>query len=319
MTELLVYLYAESPVHAGAADSSGAIDLPIQREATTGYPVIWGQSLKGAFRQAASDASWDPAVVSRVFGAAIGAPRADGGSAAGAVADDPGAGRDDGAAAGLLSVGDAQLVALPVPSLHRTFAWVTSQIALARLTRKYAALGLGTCPPVPDPPGTGAGLAASADWIGARREQVLGPCVVPVGDEPDASLARWAELLAADAIGEEPGRAPFAAKLRTDLLAVGSDVMPILNRECTEISARVQLTKGKTVEHGPFYSEYLPVETIMAASLTLRGRGNGSAAADAAALTALLADGPLQIGGDETLGKGLVWAQVLAAADAGQR
>ena len=56
MTQYLLYLYAESPVHTGAADSVDVLDLPVQREAATGYPVIWGQSLKGALRQAADDA-----------------------------------------------------------------------------------------------------------------------------------------------------------------------------------------------------------------------------------------------------------------------
>ena len=56
MTEFLLYLYAESPVHTGAAGSLDVLDLPVQREAATGYPVIWGQSLKGALRQAAGDA-----------------------------------------------------------------------------------------------------------------------------------------------------------------------------------------------------------------------------------------------------------------------
>jgi CRISPR-associated protein Cmr4 len=315
VTELLLYLYAESPVHAGAADSSGAIDLPIQREATTGYPVIWGQSLKGALRQAAHQASWEDAVIRRVFGAAIGEPARDS-RVNGAAPDASSAGETlaavlpDDAGAGMLAVGDAQLVALPVPTLHGTFAWATSQIALARLTRKYAMLGRDGCPPVPDSPARGGGLAATADWIGPRREQVLGPCVVPVAGEADPSLGRWAGRLADDAIGEAPGMAPFAAKLRTDLILVGADVMPVLSRECTEISARVQLNDGKTVEHGPFYSEYLPVETIMAASLTLRERRDGSDTGDAEALSGLLAKAPLQLGGDETLGKGLVWPRV---------
>ena len=104
-------------VHTGAADSAGVIDLPVQREAATGYPVIWGQSLKGALCQAAEDAGWGGRVTS-VFGSEVGDNRDDGGTSP-----------------GTLAVGDAQLVAMPVPTLRHTFAWLTSEVALcAELT-----------------------------------------------------------------------------------------------------------------------------------------------------------------------------------------
>jgi CRISPR-associated protein Cmr4 len=296
--ELLLYLYAESPVHAGASDTLDVIDLPVQREAATNYPVIWGQSLKGALRQAAQDAGWPEPRVAEVFGRAVD-------------------GQGGELEAGLLAVGDAQLVAMPVPTLQRTFAWVTSKIALSRLARKYRTLGRDA----PDVPGEtpDKGLAACGDWLGSG-DQVLGPCVLPLADRPSDDLREWADRLAEDAIGAGPGLAEFAAKLRTDLLLVGSDAMPLLLRECTELSARVQLTDGKTVKHGPFYSEYLPAETILVAALTLRTghRKDRDAAARhqerLSALRALLADGLTQIGGDETLGKGLVWTRLVEAA-----
>src|SRR5664279_6538646 len=100
MEQLLVFFYAESPVHAGADTSAGVIDLPIQREVATSYPVIWGQSVKGALREAAEDAGWDN--VGDVFGPAV----------------------DDATvspAQGKITVGDAHLVAFPAATLQRTF------------------------------------------------------------------------------------------------------------------------------------------------------------------------------------------------------
>jgi len=311
VTEMVLYLYAESPVHAGGSESLGALDLPIQREATTRYPVIWGQSLKGALRQAAEDAArsvtappggvtappgeaqgrWDTGMVLAVFGSEVG-------------------GGDEGGAtsAGLLSVGDAQLVAMPVPTLQRTFAWVTSQLALARLARKYAHLpGAEVVPAVPvTAPDQGA--APAGEWIGAV--EVLGPCLLELGAAANPALAGWAQRIARDLLGGEVPFGHLADKLRTDLLLAGADVMPTLLTECTEFVARVQLNDDKTVNNGPFYSEYLPAETIMAAVLHLRDTGN--AARHQAALHGLL-DGALhQIGGDQTIGKGLVWTRLLA-------
>ncbi|MGH3942474.1 MAG: type III-B CRISPR module RAMP protein Cmr4 [Pseudonocardiaceae bacterium] len=288
VTEYLLYLYAESPVHAGAADSLDVLDLPVQREAATGYPVIWGQSLKGALRQAAVEASgrWDERRVQQIFGSKVGDAAEDGGTTP-----------------GLLNVGDAQLVAMPVPTLRRTFAWVSSEIALGRLARKYTSLG-ATVPQVPTV-GSDRGAAADAVWASATDE-VLGPCLVPLS--ADSVVRAWAQRLASDAVGASQPFKPFAQKLGTDLLVVGADVLPTLLRECTEQTVRVQLTAAKTVAQGPFYSEYLPAETILAASLALRREANTPDNREA--LRDLLNAKLLQIGGDETLGKGLVWGRL---------
>lgn len=297
-SELLLYLYAESPVHAGAADAEGMLDLPIQREASTGYPVIWGQSLKGALRQAAEDApddAWPDTLVRQVFG-----PRVD---AAGS-----------GLEAGRLVVGDAQLVAMPVATLQRSFAWVTTGPALARLARKYSRLpGTPTPPDAPDCPADAAVApdAPGSPWSGAT---VLGPAVVTIPEHRSAELATWATRIATDALGAGPGMRPFAAKLASDLLLVGDDVAGPLLQECTEQAVRVQLDEHKTVKHGPFHTEYLPAESVLAASLTvLPGPGGGGpAVTDLVRSLAGLLDGSLlQVGGDETIGKGLTWPRLL--------
>ena len=48
----LLFLKAETPIHAGSGDSLGIIDLPIQRERHTGFPKIEASSLKGSIREA---------------------------------------------------------------------------------------------------------------------------------------------------------------------------------------------------------------------------------------------------------------------------
>jgi CRISPR-associated protein Cmr4 len=276
-------------VHTGAAGSLDVLDLPVQREASTRYPVIWGQSLKGALRQAAGDAAW----VSEVFGSAA--------------TDSDGQG--GGTTAGTLAVGDAQLVAMPVPTLRHTFAWVTSELALSRLARKYKVVKPAA--PVPGLPSTRpeTGLASSAEWS-TGTDEVLGPCLVRLS--ADGELTRWADRIAADALDWDPVFSPFAAKLREDLVLAGSDLIVEVLSESTEQAVRVQLGDTKTVKKGPFYSEYLPAETIMAASLTLRGAGDTED--KRRAIEKLLDRELLQIGGDETLGKGLMWGRLVQAS-----
>ena len=304
MTQYLLYLYAESPVHTGAANSVDVVDLPVQREAATGYPVIWGQSLKGALRQAAHDCDWGKQRVTAVFGSEVGDP-----------------GENGGTTPGTLAVGDAQLVAMPVPTLRHTFAWLTSDVALGRLARKYKVLRLaGELPDLPSI-GVDRAIGSSQAWTGTS--EVLGPFVVPFGSAPSEPLKAWAGKVASDALGWDDVFRPFADKLRADLVMAGSELVPVLLRECTEQAVRVQLERGtKTVKEGAlFYSEYLPAETIMAASLTLSG--DGDTEANRAELARLLDGNLLQFGGDETLGKGLMWTRLLPgpvpAARAGER
>src|SRR5699024_12607196 len=92
---------------------------------------------------------------------------------------------------GLLSGGDARLVALPVPTLRKTFAWVTSVVALGRLVRKYRALAGSEGPTLPAEPGEA--LSSGHGWVG---DQVFGPLVLAVDGTPSGTpnrlLMEWA-------------------------------------------------------------------------------------------------------------------------------
>jgi CRISPR-associated protein Cmr4 len=101
-------LLAETFLHPGSGDSAGAVDLPVAREKHTGYPVIFGSSLKGALRE--------------VVEAAEGKSEAD------AIFGKP-------EEAGSVSVTDARLILLPVRSLASHFRWVTCPYLLERYQR----------------------------------------------------------------------------------------------------------------------------------------------------------------------------------------
>ena len=46
----IAIMYAVSPCHAGSGSSLGVVDLPIQRERHTNWPMIQSSGVKGAFR-----------------------------------------------------------------------------------------------------------------------------------------------------------------------------------------------------------------------------------------------------------------------------
>lgn len=308
----LLFCYAESAIHAGGQESAGVVDLPIQRETTTGLPTMWGQSAKGALRDHARQGHPPWPDVEAVFGSPP--------------PGSPGAGSDP-PRPGWLAVGDLRLVAFPVPTLTRTFAWVTSPLLLARLTRQAQLAGIGGLPPVPS--GTAGQVApASAGWgqVGARL--AVGEYDLKIADAQEP-VTRWAGWLAANALPAQPNaatqreeeqraRAPqkepdpfefFRAKLRADLLLVSDDDLAALTQEHVELLPRVQLeADAKTVRHGPWYTEYLPAETLLCSMLRdclPPPSGTGSPRLDS--LRERL-DGELLVtGGDETLGKGLLW------------
>jgi len=103
------YLYAESQIHAGTGADVGIVDLPIQRERTTGFPVI--QGIKGALR--ASGLIKDDSI----FGSK------------------PSKGGDENTDAGKISFSEAKILLFPVRSAEKMFVWVTCPIVLRRFAR----------------------------------------------------------------------------------------------------------------------------------------------------------------------------------------
>lgn len=297
MTDLL-FLYAESPVHAGGAESIGSVDLPIQREAATRLPTIWGQSLKGAIREHASR-RWVSTDVDAIFGEA---------PPLGGDAPSPGA----------LSVGDARLVAFPVPTLENTFAWVTSPLALGRVSRLTGLAGITTQPSSP--------RAISPDWClpsaaseWPESEIALGDLVVrpTAGDGDD--LGKWAAWLACHAL-PGPTAVPdyFRDKLGRHLVLVDDSVLSELSQQHTEVVARVRLASGsKTVDPGGlWYEEHLPAESILVAPIDWRGAGDAHPESKhRALLRELLHEQILVVGGNESVGKGLMWCTFARRGD----
>lgn len=324
MERRLLTLLAETPVHAGGPESLAAVDLPIQREAATGLPVIWGQSLKGALRQAWREAGLDKEVAA--FGSkppkrpTSADDSAENAAANGDQAENPAAGRNGGDARddhggdddaggpltkGGISVGDAQLLLFPAATFRQVFGWVTTPLLLNRLGRRLRLLGAdpGAAFAVSITGGFGLGVPG---WEGP---QVIGPFIQNI--RPDERMSVIGAALAELVCPGEPADPTFAftrQKMSADLLLVEDSTMTGLAKMGTDVVARVQLAEGsKTVAHGPFYSEHLPAETVLAALLT-------GAEEHLERLAELLDGQAIQLGGDETIGKGVLWCRVHSAA-----
>lgn len=291
-THQLLSLITETSLHAGAGGSQGYIDLPIQREAHTDWPCVFGSSLKGALRaaatlnagQAINDVLW-------LFG-----PES-------AVAPAPGL---DTAGAGALVVTDARLALLPVRSLTGHYKWVTCPAVLKRLKSDLLRLKL----PLP----------SDTPWPELPNPKVEEVCVhgVRVANPPKTLL--YLDELAFSSQAQDMSHLCRALShalgiTKDDLeqrLAIVDDTrFAHLARYATPVVTHVKLDERKRVVKGQLWTEEsLPPDTVLYSMVFLAARGQIPAQATLQKLTALsFPEGYLQIGANETVGMGFVRVQ----------
>lgn len=292
----LVFLHAESPIHAGTGAAAGVIDLPIQRAVQSTWPIVNDSTMKGAFKKVAP-------------GNLLG--------------DDDNSGR--------IAIPDARLLLFPVASPKGVMAWVTCAWALRDLGRQLdlvgsiassatraVAAGLRN---VLDKVGEGAKIDEA--WIpgdtlawpvqGKKEKYVL--LADQKFDVPrDADRAATCEA-AAEQLREwftqyaTVFESTWTTHLAARIVIVHDDVFTHLASSRTEIRTRIAIEDGHA---GNLWTEEnLPVDSLMYLTLT--------AMFEAEELTtfckkAIPAERPLvQLGGDQGLGRG--WFRMRALVD----
>ncbi|MGE0529668.1 MAG: type III-B CRISPR module RAMP protein Cmr4 [Bdellovibrionales bacterium] len=303
----LIVLRAYSGIHAGVGQEAGTVDLPIQRERITNFPVLRGPSLKGALRQAAQDKGMDKNTYLKwIFGP-----------------DDKNAPDH----AGAVSVGDARLLLFPMRSLKGTFAWVSCPFAFRRLKRDLEDVGLQQQFPLSDPPSmtrTTVGICSKSNVKhvkeGNQEEWVVledyGLKVEAKHETHFDALAGELEklILQPQTPGQPEPQAPAQAQTPTSELAhrlvvVADDLFKNFVSFCTEVVTRVHLDDDtKTVKRGQLWTEeLLPAESVLTALLICSDDREKKAKTGMHLLEELKkkVDGRFQIGGNETVGYGL--------------
>jgi len=321
----VLFLHAQTSLHPGSGTALGVVDLPVQRERHTQWPLIPGSALKGILRDACrekakrqfqDDSDDTPPAKRRTR-----RQKANEDDAELVAAFGPG--RISGEAsthAGAISVCDARILAFPVRSLKGVFAWVTCPAVLGRLARD---LGLARQ----------AGLPSVPEFAPDEREQAACPKSSPLllqdgGNErlvleefefrrvADADL--WAAWLAQRAVAD-----PFTQnRLRTHLVVLQDNEFTHFVRHATEVVARIGLDyEKKTVKNGAlFYQEFLPPETLFYSLVFAADSRCENYKATAGDLLKYVGDRlqevpVLQIGGDETTGKGLCAVRLVTAEE----
>ncbi|GIW74397.1 MAG: type III-B CRISPR module RAMP protein Cmr4 [Phycisphaerales bacterium] len=280
----VLFIHAQTPLHPGSGTALGTVDLPVQRERHTQWPIIPGSTLKGILRDACRRAGGKNGDLFAAFGPET---------------------AEAATHAGALSLTDARILAFPVRSLKGVFAWVTCPSVLERFARDVklakdnAALQLPT-PPKKD----GAFCPENSSLLLEGNRLVLEEFEFERAGDADG-VAQWiADRAFAKGDGFTPNR------FEGHLVVLHDDDFTYFVRYATEVLARVALDyERKTVKAGAlFYEEFLPTETLFYSVVLAspsRREGHGMSARE---ILAYLRDNMppvLQIGGDETIGKGL--------------
>lgn len=299
----VLFLYTLTPLHAGSGGSIAAVDLPIQRERPTGFPIIQASGVKGALRYLAERMAAngeDRRRLELVFGP-----------------------ETERAAehAGALSLTDARVLLFPVRSARGVFTWVTCPTVLWRFARDLevvrSAGGDLAMPPVTVRPGPGEAATPPRSRVVLPDGQHLlleDLCFAVITDaQRRKEVGGIADWLAGNAL--PAGLEYWQEKLRTDLVVLSDDDFREFVELATETITRVKLGASGTVEEGPWDEEHLPAETLLySLALATDPRARRDEREDAlrtaeevlAYLARLLGVNVVQFGGDETVGKGLV-------------
>lgn len=285
----LLFLYAETPMHPGTGTSLGVVDLPIQRERITDYPIIQASSVKGVLRSEAKAKGKPDPELAVVFGPET---------------------KDASAHAGALTVTDARILLFPVRSLRGVFTWVTCAGVLARLQRDLELVGQNSrlewsVPVVPE----GKALTAQGCGCSDNGRVVLEEYAFEESknDEVD-KVGAW---LSHNAFPQDNEFHWWREKMNKDLVILPDDDFRDFVTTATEITARTRLEyETKTVASSAlWYEEFLPSETVMYSVIIAQRprKTDVNGLADAVSICNWINDlrlDRIQIGGNETVGKG---------------
>lgn len=281
----MLFIYVETPLHAGTGRGLGVVDLPIQRERTTGYPIVQASSIKGRLRAEAKGKVPEPEHQA-IFGPETGS------------ASDH---------AGALSTGDARILLFPVRSLAGVFAWVTSVDALARFQREAALVELPLKWEEILAPGK------EETWVNGDTLKAGGSVVLEefsFTPKPNTNVKTIGEWLAQNALPDGKEYEYWRKALPQKLCILPEDAFRDFVLYGTEVQTHVRLDpEKKTVQTGALWtSENLPVDTLLYAPL-MATKSRNEMKLSATEVLKKISDLNLsrtQLGGDETTGQGVV-------------
>lgn len=288
----MYYIHCLSPLHVGTGQGVGVVDMPIIRERITEWPFVPGSSIKGVHREyfaSKQSEQW--------LEAAFGTSPNEAGNA------------------GSLVLSDSKLLAFPVASGYGTFAYVTCPLAIKRMIRDAAAVGI----PIPDvnlhqweqvlknrnEADDESAFITSSSVLACKEYIYLDEFKCKKEQDASAGLDTWVDWLSGQLFSDEMSQRIFTERF----VLVSDDAFQYFVTMCCEIMTRIRISSdAKIVESGALWTEeYLPVESILYGTIWCDKIHSSSEAITAQSLMkALSGESSLQIGGNISVGKGRV-------------
>jgi len=322
---LVMYIYAETSLHPGSGMTiSGAVDLPIQRERHTEFPMIQGSSLKGVLRNAPKGAKKDSKIA--LSNECENCPKKKGDEIKEACSL---CGQIFGTQEGVggISITDARILAFPVRTLKGVFGWITCPLVLGRYKRDLTLANISPSWNIPQLKEE-AIIHSSSDLkveLNGKKYVFIEDLQLEVREKNDELLNDVTKEIAR-ALPDDNTYKEIKEKLKKDLVIVSDDVFRDLIFLTTEVVTRIRIDPVTgTVDKktgGLWSEEYLPTDTIMYSLILIPSRYfdikveelkeelkiqvSGARNTPEKIVKILESyDGQiLQIGGDETIGKG---------------
>ncbi len=285
----IYWLHALTPTHTGVGRGLGYIDLPIDRDRVTNWPLVRGSSFKGVWADH-YQATDENRKTNNLLKVAFGYQPKDGA---------------EGNSGSLIPT-DARLVCLPVRSFRGTFAWSTSALALRMLHRTLTLAGVNGLPAAPK--GLDDGKVHHAhDTVLKEGERVFFEDLDFEPQKCDTANA-WAKVIADRVF---PGDDAWQGEFKKRFAVLPDVVFDFLTLTGTEVQTRVKISdETKTVVEGALWTEEsLPAETILAGVVAcdrVFGRDGKDITPPGLLDTYATKALNLQIGGKATVGRGQV-------------
>lgn len=309
-----LFLLCETPLHAGSGSDLGIVDLPIQRERHTDFPKIEASSLKGSIRESFeskidsnnfSSIEDDDTKIHRVFGYDDGGITDEAKENLEKVFDDK---KDF---AGAVGFSDARILLFPVKSMKGVFAWITCPKVLHQLQSdlKYAEREEDS-KMIPDFHGSDIAIVSTQSNLtlqGADTKVVLEEYTFDADGHSD--IDKLGEWLAENAFA---GLSDYwKDKVKKDIVILPDNDFKDFVNLSTEVITRTKIDNvtGTVADGALFTEEYLPSESLMYSLVLTAPEFRAQDAMSEEEVTAFVQENlpaVIQLGGNATLGKGLI-------------
>jgi len=283
-----------TPLHVGSGSDLGVVDMPIQRESHTGFPKIEASSLKGSIRRAFEDcASKKENKVSEIqkIQVAFGCDEC----------EKYGFKDDEKDFAGALGFSDARILFFPVKSVKGVFAYITCPMVLSRFKEEQELFSenLKNTFDIPD--------------VNIINEE---KCIVLSNknkiDTINSVILEEYSFTIENEKNEKFIKIPNLDIEKDRIVIISDDNFTHFVKNSTEVITRTKIDNNTgTVQAGALFTEeYLPAQTIMyslaIANNTFSKKIDNFKTADNVMEFFNSISKYIQIGGNSTLGKGIV-------------